>query len=107
MRVLLTILKLCGNRLESLDKVFNKEPEKKKSCNDRLINYIRDPTDRIMVFWEIFKSVVYYVGLMQDSLNLANMFLLLEPGWRLINILRAFLMLIDIVMTFFIAIPKS
>ena len=107
MRVLLTILKLCGNRLEKFDKVLNKEPKKKKNCNDRLIKYIRDPTDRIIVFWKIFLSVVYYVGLMQDSLNLANMFYLLEPGWRLINILRAFLMLIDIVMTFFIAIPKS
>ena len=107
MRVLLTILKLCGNRLDKLENVLNKEPEKKKDCNDRLIKYIRDPTDRIMVFWEIFLSIVYYVGLMQDSLDLANMYLFLEPGWRLINILRAFLMLVDIVVTFFTAIPKS
>ena len=87
--------------------MFNKEPEKKKNCNDRLIKYIRDPTDRNIVFLEIFSSVVYYIGLMQDSLTLANMFLLLEPGWRLMNIVRAFLMLFDIVCTFFIAIPKS
>ena len=60
-----------------------------------------------MNLWFIIMSLIYYIGLIQDSLQLANMYFLLMPGWRLFTIFRALMMLIDIILTFFTAIPKS
>ena len=72
-----------------------------------MLLYIRDPTSIEMMVWFILMSLVYYIGLIQDSIQLSNMLFLMMPGWRLFTILRAFLMLVDVVLTFFIAIPKK
>ena len=107
MRILLAILKLCGNRLDKFEHAVKKEKSKKMSFDEKMTKYVRDPTTRPMNLWFIFLSVVYYIGIIQDSLQLANMFFILIPGWRLLTITRAFLMLIDIVTKFVIAIPKN
>ena len=60
-----------------------------------------------MHIWFITMSLFYYIGLLQDCLLLANMKFLIMPGWRIFKIFRAFLMLADIILEFFIAFTKS
>ena len=101
------MLKICGNRLEKYDKIHFKEKPESKTLNDYLLKYIRDPTSRGMNLWFIFVSLVYYIGLIQDTLVLANRFTLLITGWRFFIIFRAILMLADLLISFFIATQKG
>ena len=107
LRVLLAILKICGNRFDKYENILKEEKQKRRTVSDVLLLHIRDPTSRAMNLWFIIMSLIYYIGLIQDSLQLANMYFLLMPGWRLFTIFRALMMLIDIILTFFTAIPKS
>ena len=70
--------------------------------------FIHTPNTRSMRVWSVFTSVFYFAGLFHDSLLIAfHMYLILEPGSKVFLTSRALIMLLDIILTFFTAIPKE
>ena len=63
LRVLLAILKICGNRFDKYNNILKEEKQKRRTCNEILIYHIRDPTTKTMNLWFIIMSLLYYIGL--------------------------------------------
>ena len=108
MKILIAILKTCGNRMEKTEPLVKKEEKQTKTFDDRMLKFINSPNRRIMRIWHVITSVFYLEGLFHDSLLIAfRMYLVLEPGVKLFLTIRAMIMLLDIISTFMTAIPKE
>ena len=69
LKVLLTILKLCGNRFEIEDAtptIIIEKDEIKQSWDERMAKFIYLPTDRTKIGWDLFVSLVYFSSIFGD-----------------------------------------
>ena len=66
-RILIAILKLCGNRMEKFETVIQKKEKRKKTCDDYMLKLINSPNDLRMRAWIVFSSLFYMIGLFLDS----------------------------------------
>ena len=94
--------------MDKLEVALKKKEKKKKTFDEHMLKFIQDPTERHCRVWLVFTSINYTVGYFLDPLYLAfHLLPLLETSRKLIATTRIFITLLDVLFTFFIAIPKE
>ena len=107
-KVLIAILKLCGNRMEKFETVVQKEKKRTETCDDFMVVLVKSPNTILMRAWSVFTSLFYMIGFFIDSILISyRIYPILITGQKLFTTFRAIIMLADIVVTFFTAIPKE
>ena len=72
MKVLLAILKICGNRIEKMDGVIEKEEKKTRAFDDRVMVLVMSPDTKNSRYWLVFTSIFYLIGIVQDMIVVAR-----------------------------------
>ena len=108
MKILIAILKTCGNRMEKVGGAAYKEEKRDKTLDEYMLKFIHSPDERYMRAWSVIASLFYLLGLFQDSLSIAfHLYSLLGAGQKMMATARTMIMFADVVITFFTAIPKE
>ena len=72
MKVVLAVLKLCGNRMDRLDvKIEKQEKKQRKSCNELMAKYIITPDETAYQIYFMTTSLTYIMSYFNDPYTLA------------------------------------
>ena len=109
LKVVLVVLKICGNRMDHSQTIIRAEQKKQKfSFDEWMGKYIILPNDRSKKTWNIFISNIYLISFFLDTFD--NCFLLyplLNPISMRISTFFSFFMIVDIILTFMTAYKKE
>ena len=94
--------------MDKLELAIKKKEKEKKTFDDYLYKYITEPNKRSYRVWQVFVSISYTVGYFSDAFNLSfHMLPILGTGTKLLTSFRSIVMLLDVILTFTIALPKE
>ena len=108
LKVLIAILKTCGYRMDKLEMKIKKKEKKKKTFNDYMFSIMQSPDTKHCRIWQVFASISYTAGYFIDTYLLAfHLMPILSTSLIVITEIRALITLLDVVFTFFTAVPKE
>ena len=114
MQVLLAILRLCNSQKVQIQKAEKKstakenKKKKRKTFDEHASKWIISPDSKFKIGWDIFVSLVYLDSLFQDPFNLVfGMYPMVVPWCKHTQTVFSFIMVIDIIFTFFTAYEKE
>ena len=101
---------MCGTTTDQSKAVIaaKEETTSTKGINDYAIKVVTDPNIRFRRYWFVISSIIYIAGFFIDTSQIAfELYPLLKFGMKSGNTCRAAIMMVDVIMTFFTAIPRS
>ena len=109
MKVLLAILKICGNRMEKKGGHIAIEIEETNvTFNQWMAKYIITPRMTLFQIFAVLSSIGYMISAFLDPFILGfRLQPLLDPYVKLLQTWLSFAMLIDITLLFITALPKE
>ena len=104
LKVVLAILKICGNRMEhERHRIEEKEVKEKKTLDEWMVKYIKLPTSATKISWNIFICNIYVISFFADPFCLVFWFPLWISWIKTTQTIFSILMVIDILYTFITA----
>ena len=113
LKVVLAILKICGNRIESLETKIEVEKEKQNNnrpltFDEQMRKYILTPTSRNFMYYASLMTLMYGISFfLEPYIVCFDLYPILSSKVKTIQSILSVLMVLDIVLHFFTAFPKE
>lgn len=113
LKIVIVVLRMCNGKMNEMEQEENEKEEKEEQETSfkfdlYMSRFIMLPNNKYVIFWNVFMGVIYLSSIVFDTTMFAFKFQpLAHKGHATWNSIFSALMLLDVIVNFFTAIPRA